>query len=132
MDIYELRDEGGNRIILFIHCEVPRVEQTDLGIRQIAPEGGGSHARRIVATPHEECWRLMLRQPRLPHRIRHDIRPVVIQPRALNVPLSWPRQMRVFVGPRVGVVTLGVRGTRDTALFGHSQLHERIEDVLMR
>jgi hypothetical protein len=52
----------------------------------------------------------VLAQPRLPSRVRSDVRSVVVQQIGLDLALAGSRQVGVLVSPGVWVITFGMRG----------------------
>jgi hypothetical protein len=77
----------------------------DFGVRKIALERlrTGSDERGIVPPPdHKNRWPV-LAQPRLPRRIRSDVRPVVVQQIGLDLALAGSRQVGVLVSPGTGL-----------------------------
>ena len=69
------------------------VEQVDFGIRKIALERfrTGSDERGIVPPPDHQRWWPVLTQPRLPRRIRSNVRLIVVEQSRLDLVLPRPR-----------------------------------------
>ena len=130
----ELQNQACNLVVLFIQREMTGVEQMDLGIRKIALESlsPGSNERGIVPSPDYQSRRPVLAQPRLPRWIRGDVRLVVVKQSGLNLVLPGFRQMGVLVSPRIGVVTIRMRGAERMTLFGRRQRYKGIEHLRMR
>lgn len=71
--------------------------------------------REIVLAPDDEKLRLRLLHPRLPFRVRVDVRPVIVEEVALNLRLPRRVQECVFIGPKIGIVELNVGIVSDVA-----------------
>jgi hypothetical protein len=50
----------------------------------------------------------------------------------LDLPLTWPGQMGIFIRPGVGVIALRMRGARNVALFRCLERQEGVDDLRMR
>ena len=110
------------------------VELVDFGIRQVALErlATGRDERGIVPPPDHQRRRPVRAQPRLPCRIGRDIGPVVVQQIGLDLALAGFRQVGIFVGPGVRIITFGMRGAERMTLFGRGERYEPIEHLRMR
>ena len=94
------------------------VQQVDLSLRQVAPEGGGARGDegRIVGAPGDQGRRLVRAQPGLPCRVGGDVGSVVQEQRRLYLALARLRKLGELVGPRVRVVAVRMGGAGDVAL----------------
>src|SRR5690242_4947180 len=99
-------------VVFLVQREMAGIEQVDIGARQVALERlrAGGDERGIVPPPDYQSWWLVLTQPRLPRRVRGDVCPVVGQQIGLDLALAGFRQVGVFIGPAVRVITFGMRG----------------------
>jgi hypothetical protein len=78
---HEIEDEARNLVVLFVHCEMARVQQVDFSVGQIALErlAARRRERRIICTPRDQRGRLVIAQPRLPFWIGGYIGAIIIE-----------------------------------------------------
>src|SRR6267143_4718552 len=103
---YKASHQCGDFIRSRIQGKVAGVEYVHFGFGNVLPiafrfteiEG------QIVLTPDHQKPRLFLAHPRLPFRIRIDVRAVVIKQVALNVRLAGLTQKGKFIRPEIRVM----------------------------
>src|SRR5580704_4357865 len=89
----ERKNKTRDLVVLLVQGEMASVEEMDLGVRQIALErlAAWTDERRIVPPPDHQRWWPVLTQPRLPRRIRSNVRLVVVEQIRLDLVLPGPR-----------------------------------------
>src|SRR5262249_33930601 len=110
-----------DHINFLVQRETAGVQEMNFRIGDGASEGQGTRdsKKRIVLTPHNERWWMVLAQVCLPIRICCRIRAIVEHEIELDSMHPWFHQKREFVCPSVGVDSLGVRNTGRMALTRH-------------
>ena len=88
----ERKNKTRDLVVLLVQGEMAGVEEMDLGVRQVALErfAAWTNERRIVPPPDYQGRWPVLTQPRLPGRIRSDVRLVVVEQIRLDLALPGP------------------------------------------
>src|SRR5215470_15690455 len=94
--LHETIDKLRNLIRCRIEREMPRVEDVDFGVRNVATIGLRFRKveRRIVFSPDDEKPGLVLAHPRLPFRVVVHVGSIVVEQVSLNVRLPRLTQER--------------------------------------
>lgn len=106
--LHEFTYQRSNLIGFGVQREVACVQDIDLSIRYILAVALRltKIERKIVLAPEHQELGLRLLHPRLPLRIRIDIRAVVKEKVTLDLSLTWRIQKCVLIGPKIRVVEL--------------------------
>jgi hypothetical protein len=96
---------------LVFQREVSRVEQVQLGVRQILQVGARTLRREdhVVLAPHDQRRRLPLAEELLELRIQRGIRAVVVEEIELNLDVAGTIEQRLILDPGARIDTRAIR-----------------------